>query len=87
MIELFAEEVGSGYELGQLKGRRPGPGWPLEPDLRDEVARRAHTVGVTVSELIAGAPPDLQSAQRTDGVPFVGGRPPLPFSQTTLPAD
>ncbi|MDA8063696.1 MAG: ribbon-helix-helix domain-containing protein [Actinomycetota bacterium] len=67
-IERFAEEAERGYELGQLKGRRRGPGRPplgdatksvesvrLEPDLREEVARRARTEGVTVSELIRRA--------------------------------
>ena len=50
MIERFAEEAERGYEPGQLKGRRRGPGRPplgdaaksvesvrLEPELRDEV--------------------------------------------------
>ncbi len=68
MIERFAEEAERGYEPGQLKGRRRGPGRPplgdaaksvesvrLEPELRDEVARRAQTEGVTVSELIRRA--------------------------------
>ena len=68
MIERLAEEAERGYEPGQLKGRRRGPGRPplgeaaksvesvrLEPDLRDEVARRAQTEGVTVSELIRRA--------------------------------
>lgn len=68
MIERLAEEADRGYEPGQLEGRRRGPGRPplgeaaksvesvrLEPDLRDEVARRAQTEGVTVSELIRRA--------------------------------
>ena len=68
MIERFAEEAERGYEPGQLTGRRRGPGRPplgdaaksvesvrLEPELRDEVARRAQTEGVTVSELIRRA--------------------------------
>jgi hypothetical protein len=68
MVERFAEEAERGYEPGQLKGRRRGPGRPplghaaksvesvrLEPDLRDEVARRAQAEGVTVSELIRRA--------------------------------
>jgi hypothetical protein len=68
MIERFVEEAERGYEPGQLKGRRRGPGRPplgetaksvesvrLEPDLRDELARRAQTEGVTVSELIRRA--------------------------------
>ena len=68
MIERFADEAGRGYEPGQLTGRRRGPGRPplgdaaksvesvrLEPELRDEVARRAQTEGVTVSELIRRA--------------------------------
>ncbi len=68
MIERFAEEAERGYEPGQLQGRRRGPGRPplgdaaksvesvrLEPELRDEVARRAQTEGVTVSELIRRA--------------------------------
>ena len=87
MIELFAEEVGSGYELGQLKGRRPGPGWPLEPDC----AMRwlgGHTPWASPSlSSLQALRQTYRRAQRSDGVPFVGGRPPLPFSQTTLPAD
>ena len=68
MIERFVEEAERGYGHGQLKGRRRGPGRPplgeaaksvesvrLDPDLRDEVARRAQTDGVTVSELIRRA--------------------------------
>lgn len=68
MIERFAEEAERGYEAGQLKERRRGPGRPplggaarsvesvrLEPDLRDEIARRAETDGVTVSEVIRTA--------------------------------
>ena len=68
MSERFVEEAERGYEPGQLKGRRRGPGRPplgeaaksvesvrLEPDLRDEVARRAQTEGVTVSEVIRRA--------------------------------
>ena len=68
MIGRFAEEAERGYEPSQLKGRRRGPGRPplgdaaksvesvrLEPELRDEVARRAQTEGVTVSELIRRA--------------------------------
>ena len=68
MIERFVEEAERGYGHGQLKGRRRGPGRPplgeaaksvesvrLDPDLRDEVARRAQTEGVTVSELIRRA--------------------------------
>ncbi len=67
-IERFAEEAERGYEPGQLKGRRHGPGRPplgdaaksvesvrLEPDLRDEVARRAQAEGITVSEVIRRA--------------------------------
>ncbi|MDA8280953.1 MAG: ribbon-helix-helix domain-containing protein [Actinomycetota bacterium] len=67
-IERFAQEAERGYEPGQLKGKRRGPGRPplgeaaksvesvrLDPDLRDEVARRAQTDGVTVSELIRRA--------------------------------
>lgn len=68
MIERFAEEAERGYQPGQLTGRRRGPGRPplgdaaksvesvrLEPDLRDQVARRAATEGVTVSEVIRRA--------------------------------
>ena len=80
MIERFAEEAERGYETGQLKGHRRGPGRPplgnaaksvesvrLEPELRDEVARRAHTEGVTVSELIRRPLRQyLKSAQRLE---------------------
>lgn len=68
MIERFAEDAERGYEPGQLKGRRRGPGRPplgeaaksvesvrLEPALRDEVARRAEVEGVTPSEVIRRA--------------------------------
>jgi hypothetical protein len=68
MVGRFVEEAERGYEPGQLKGRRRGPGRPplgetaksvesvrLEPDLRDEVARRAQSEGVTVSALIRRA--------------------------------
>ena len=68
MIERFVEEAERGYEAGQLKGRRRGPGRPplgdaaksvesvrLEPDLRHEVVRRADAEGVTVSEVIRRA--------------------------------
>jgi len=67
-IERITEEAERGYGAGQLKERRRGPGLPplgdaaksaesvrLEPDLRNEVARRAQTEGVTVSELIRRA--------------------------------
>lgn len=67
-IEHLAAEAERGYGPGQLEGRRRGPGRPpsgdatksvesvrLEPDLRDEIARRARTEGVTVSELIRRA--------------------------------
>ena len=68
MIERFAEEAERGYQPGQLKGHRRGPGRPplgdaaksvesvrLEPGLRDDLARRAETEGVTVSEVIRRA--------------------------------
>jgi len=68
IIEQFAEEADRGYEPGQLKGRRRGSGRPplgnaassvelvpLDPDLREELARRAQIDGVTVSELIRKA--------------------------------
>jgi CRISPR-associated endonuclease/helicase Cas3 len=68
MIEQLADEADRGYELGQLKGHRRGPGRPplgeaaksvesvrLEPALRDDAARRAEEEGITVSELIRRA--------------------------------
>jgi Ribbon-helix-helix protein, copG family len=68
MIELLADAADRGYEPGQLKGHRRGPGRPplgeaaksvesvrLEPALRDEAARRAEEEGITVSELIRRA--------------------------------
>lgn len=68
MIERLADEADRGYEPGQLKERRRGPGRPplgeaaksvesvrLEPALRDEAARRAEAEGITVSELIRRA--------------------------------
>ena len=68
MIELLADEADRGYEPGQLKGHRRGPGRPplgegaksvesvrLEPALRDDAARRAEEEGITVSEVIRRA--------------------------------
>jgi hypothetical protein len=68
MIEDLAAEAERGYESGQLKGRRRGPGRPplgeaaksvesvrLEPALRVEAAERAAAEGVTVSEVIRRA--------------------------------
>ena len=68
MIERFAEEAERGDEPGQVQGRRRGPGRPplghaarsvesvrLEPELRDEVARRARIEGLTVAELMRSA--------------------------------
>ncbi len=68
VIERLAAEAGRGYEPGQLKGLRRGPGRPplgeaaksvesvrLEPALRDDAARRAEEEGITVSELIRRA--------------------------------
>ncbi|MDA8290165.1 MAG: ribbon-helix-helix domain-containing protein [Actinomycetota bacterium] len=67
-IERFAEEAERGYEPGQLKGRRRGPGRPplgdaaksvesvrLDPALREKIVRRAARDGVTVSEVIREA--------------------------------
>lgn len=68
VIERLAQEVEGDYETGQLKRVRRGPGRPplggaaksvesvrLEPELRDEIARRAQSEDVTVSELIRRA--------------------------------
>jgi hypothetical protein len=68
MIEELAAEAERGYEPGQLKGRRRGPGRPplgeaaksvesvrLEPALRVEMTERAAAEGVTVSEVIRRA--------------------------------
>ncbi|MHB1534118.1 MAG: ribbon-helix-helix protein, CopG family [Acidimicrobiales bacterium] len=68
MIEQFADEAESGYEAGQLRGRRRGPGRPplgelaktmesvrLEPALRAAVARRAEAEGTTLSDVIRKA--------------------------------
>lgn len=67
-IERFAEEAERGYEPGQLKGHRRGPGRPplgaaaksvesvrLDPDLREKIVRRAARDGVTVSDVIRDA--------------------------------
>ncbi len=67
-IEDLAAEAERGYEPGQLKGRRRGPGRPplgdavksvdsvrLEPALRAAAAQRATAEGVTVSEVIRRA--------------------------------
>lgn len=68
MIEGFVGEAERGYEPGELKGRRRGPGRPplgdaaksvesvrLEPGLRHEVARRAKSEGVTFSDVVRRA--------------------------------
>lgn len=68
LIEDLADEAERGYEPGQLKGRRRGPGRPplgeaaksvesvrLEPALQAAAARRATAEGVTVSEVIRQA--------------------------------
>ncbi|MHB1518389.1 MAG: ribbon-helix-helix protein, CopG family [Acidimicrobiales bacterium] len=67
-IEQLAEDAERGYEPGQLRGRRRGPGRPpmgeaakvvdsvrLEPALRAAAAQRAHEEGTTVSEVIRRA--------------------------------
>ena len=68
MIDQLAAEAERGYQPGQLKGRRRGPGRPplgvaaksvesvrLEPALRAATAQRATAEGVTVSEVIRRA--------------------------------
>lgn len=68
MIQKLADESERGYEPGQLRGHRRGPGRPplgdaaksvesvrLEPSLRIETAERAMAEGVTVSEVIRRA--------------------------------
>ena len=68
VIERFADEAERGYQPGQLQDRRRGPGRPplgdaaksvesvrLEPALQAEVARRAETEGLTVSEVVRKA--------------------------------
>jgi len=68
MIEALADEAERGFKPGQLRGKPRGPGRPplgdaaktvesvrLDPDLRDEAARRAADDGVTVSEVIRRA--------------------------------
>ena len=68
MIEDLAEEAERGYEPGQFRGRRRGPGRPpmgeaakvvdsvrLEPALRAAAAQRAEEEGTTVSEVIRRA--------------------------------
>ena len=68
MIEELAEEAERGYEPGQLRSRRRGPGRPpmgeaakavdsvrLEPTLRAAAAQRAEEEGTTVSEVIRRA--------------------------------
>ena len=62
MVEALAEEAERGYALGDLRGRRRGPGRPplgdaaksvevvrLEPALRPETVQRAEEEGITVS--------------------------------------
>lgn len=68
MIEAFADEAERGYEPGQLRDKPRGRGRPplgeaaktvesvrLDPDLRQETARRAADEGVSVSEIIRRA--------------------------------
>ena len=68
MVEELAEEAERGYEPGQLRSRRRGPGRPpmgeaakvvdsvrLEPALRAAAAQRAEKEGTTVSEVIRRA--------------------------------
>lgn len=75
-IEELADEADRGYEPGQLRGHRRGPGRPplgkaaksvesvrLTPGLRAAAEQRAADEGVTVSEVIRRALQDyLQSA-------------------------
>lgn len=68
MIEKLADEAERGYESGQLRGQRRGPGRPplgeaaksvesvrLEPALQVKAAERAAAEGVTVSEVMRRA--------------------------------
>lgn len=68
MIERLADEAERGYEPGQLRNVRRGPGRPplgegtkavesvrLEPALRAAAAQRAEAEGTTVSEVIRRA--------------------------------
>lgn len=68
MIEELADEAERGYEPGQLRGHRQGPGRPplgeaprsleslhLGPGLRAEAEQRAAAEDVTVSEVIRRA--------------------------------
>ena len=68
MIEAFADEAERGFTAEQLRNRPRGRGRPplgaaaktvesvrLDPELRDEAARRAADEGITVSEVIRRA--------------------------------
>ncbi len=68
MIERLADEAEQGYEPGQLRPRRRGPGRPplgadaksvhsirLEPALQAEMSRRAAAEDTTVSDVIRRA--------------------------------
>jgi hypothetical protein len=68
MIEELADEAGRGYQAGQLRGRRRGPGRPplgeaaksvesvrLTPALRAAAVQRAAAEGITISEVIRRA--------------------------------
>jgi len=75
-IEQLADEAERGYEPGQLRGKRRGPGRPplgrtaksvesvrLSPGLRAAAEQRATDDGITVSEVIRQALQDyLHSA-------------------------
>ncbi len=68
LIQELADEAEKGYETGQLKEHRRGPGRPalgeaaksvesvrLDPALQAETAEKAAAEGVTVSEVIRRA--------------------------------
>ena len=76
MIEQMADEAERGYDAATLRGKPRGRGRPplgdaakavesvrLDPDMRDQAARRAADEGVSVSEIIRRALRDyLRSA-------------------------
>jgi CRISPR-associated endonuclease/helicase Cas3 len=67
-VQVFAEEAEAGYDVDELIARRPKRGRPrlgsapasvesvrLDPELREQLLRRARSDGMTPSEIIREA--------------------------------
>lgn len=100
MVERFADEAERGYQPGQLKDRRRGPGRPplgeaaksvesvrLEPALQAEVAHRAQAEGLTVSEVVRKALRQYLKSVTTSAFPKrATAGPSVPISGRSGPA-